>query len=351
MAIYVVLNFEDRYLSQMRGAADSTVLALKKRYEQLKQNKGVVKLFVGKNSVIEHRCVETKGPTTGFTADPARIAQIRADCGRAEKIYVVAHGDPRTTDLCYTNDPNGIGVIQLADYNALAAFLKMVVPPKKSMIRIALVMCYGARCAHYQKAQVDHMGMIPANELSTSFAYRLFKDLAQARILKLTAVTGKIQHDATSGWGLVEHEDLIDENMEFAEAARAQTVSKGPLIQQYNSLLQNGNSVTSINTEVTKYRNNPGLVANTPLQQYAKDLVNWENTGGNAIKARVANAQQAKRTAGDNLQLAGQTENMHKYGKFIYTYKSGVLKIVSKYGKPNDPVMVPMTVLYQGALL
>lgn len=42
----------------------------------------------------------------------------------------------------------------------------------------------------------------------------------------MTAVTGKIQHDTASGHGMVEVEEMIDENMEFAEAAKAQTVSK-----------------------------------------------------------------------------------------------------------------------------
>ena len=351
MGLYVVLNFEDRHLDTHRGAADSTVKALQKRYEQDKQKTGLAALFVGRNAVIEHRCVELQGVAPAITTDHNRIAQIRNDCARAEKIYVVAHGDPRTTDVCYTNDPNGIGVVRLADSATLGTFLKTVIQPKTSVIRIALVMCYGARCARYQRATVNHQGMVATNDLKTSFAYQLFKELAQTRQVKMTAVTGKIQHDATSGRALVEHEDMIDENMEFAEAAKAQTVSKGPLIGQYNALLQSGNSVATINAEAAKYRSNPALAAANPLQQYAKDLVTWERSGGDAIKARVATAQAAKRTATTNLTQAGQEENMPKYGKFIYTYKNNILKIVSKYGKPNDGVIVPMTVLYQGPLL
>jgi hypothetical protein len=350
MALYVVLNFEDQYQSTARGAADSTVLALTKRYEQDKQNRGLTKLFLGKNSLVEHRCVELNAGLMAFTTDNTRISQIRNDCSMAEKIYVVVHGDPRTTDVCYTNDPNGVGVVRLADYAGLAAFLKTVIPVRKAQIRVALVMCYGARCARYQRAQVDHMGMMASNDLSTSFAYRLFKELAQVRGVKMTAVTGKIQHDSTSGRALVEHESMIDENMEFSEAAKAQTVSKGPLIAQYNALL-GGNPVAQINAEVAKYRANPGLVAVTPLEHYAKDLVTWENSGGNAVKARVDGARIAKQTALTALNQAGQEQEMHKYGKFIYTYKGGILQIVSKYGKPNDAVMVPMKVLYQGVLL
>jgi hypothetical protein len=81
------------------------------------------------------------------------------------------HGDPRTTDVCYTNDPDAIGDVQLADHTGLANFVKLVILPRNNAtIRIALVMCYGARCKRYQRAQVDHMGMIAANDLKTSLS-------------------------------------------------------------------------------------------------------------------------------------------------------------------------------------
>jgi hypothetical protein len=350
MPKYVVLNFEDKYLSTHKGAADSTIQVLQRRYEQTKQTRGLTRLFVGKNSLIEHRPVELNGETIGFTTDHTRITQIRTDCARAEKIYAVAHGDPRTPDVCYTNSPHGVGVVRLADYTGLADFLKLVVPPRETVIRIALVTCYGARYARYQRAQVDHTGMIADDDLRTSFAYQLFKELVEGRKVKLTAVTGKIQHETTQGCALVEHEDMIDENMEFSEAARAQTVSKGDLIGRYNALLKN-NTATVINAEVKNFRDHPTLVAVTPLQHYAQDLVNWENTGGNAIMARVRDAKAAKDAAAQRITSAGQNTDMRKYGKFIYAYKNGILKIVSKYGKVNDPVIVPMTVLYQGPLL
>jgi ABC-type transporter MlaC component len=138
--------------------------------------------------------------------------------------------------------------------------------------------------------------------------------------------------------------------MEFSEAARAQTVSKGDLIGRYNALLKN-NTATVINAEVKNFRDHPTLVAVTPLQHYAQDLVNWEKTGGNAVMARVRDAKAAKDAAAQRITTAGQNTDMRKYGKFIYAYKNGILKIVSKYGKVNDPVIVPMTVLYQGPLL
>ena len=350
MPKYIVLNFEDKYQSQHKGAADSTIQVLQKRYEVTKQNRGLTKLFVGKNSLTEHRPVEVNGNAIAFTTDQARIQRMSADCAVAEKIYVVAHGDPRTPDVCYTNALQGVGVVRLTDYAGLANFLKSVIPARKSVIRIALVMCYGARCRRYQRAEVDHSGMIDKDDLKTSFAYQLFKELVPARSVKLTAVTGKIQHETTQGCALVEHEDMIDENMEFSEAARAQTLSKGDLVGRFNEL-QKTNTGQAINAAVKNFRENPHTVAVTPLDQYARDLVNWENTGGNAVMARVKDAQQAKKAAAEKISTIGQNTDMRKYGKFIYTYEKGVLRIVNKYGKLNDPVMQPMTVLYAGQLL
>jgi hypothetical protein len=348
MGKYVVLNLEDKYLGTGKGAADSTVAALRLRYEQQQQPKGLKKMFLGTNALVEHRCVEVNKGAIDFTKDAVRLAQIRTDCSTAQKIYVVAHGDPRTTDICYTNSTTGVGVTRLATYGELGSFLGSVLPAGKDPVRMSLVMCYGARCKQYQRAVVDHTAMISAADLASSFAYQLYRELVKARKIKLTAVTGKIQHDSTTGRSMVEIEDLIDENMEIAEARKAQTDSKGPLIAQYKALLAGGNSDTKINAMLAQYRQNPAKSAANPLEQYAKDLVAWENSGGTAIKARL-NTAVAART--EVLKRTGNKEELPKYGKFIYTYAGGVLTIASKYGKAGDPNMPPMTVLYQGALL
>jgi hypothetical protein len=211
-------------------------------------------------------------------------------------------------------------------------------------------MCYGARCAHYRRAQVDHSGRIDPDDLKTSFAYKLFKEIAPERNLKLTAVTGKVQHNATTGHALVEHEDLVDEDMDVSEARSAYTGSRRHLNQRY-ALLRSSNSDTRIATEEAKYRANPTLPATTPLEQYAKEVAEWENSGGAARKARLIDTQATRAAALNKLRNTGQEPDMPKYGKFIYTYKKHLLKIVSKYGRRNDPDIRPMTVLYEGPLL
>lgn len=108
MSLYVMLNFEDKIASTMAGAADSTLQVLQKRYEVTKQKNKFQQLFVGKNRVVEHHCVD--GTTNTFTTHGPTLTAIRRDCAAAEKIYLVLHGDPRTTNLCYTNAAVGLGV-------------------------------------------------------------------------------------------------------------------------------------------------------------------------------------------------------------------------------------------------
>ncbi|MDX2269015.1 MAG: hypothetical protein NW208_12970 [Bryobacter sp.] len=348
MSTYVMLNFEDKIASTMKGAADSTLQVLTKRYEVTKQHGKFASLFVGKNRVVEHRCVD--GTTNTFTTNGPTLAAIRHDCGMAEKIYIVAHGDPRTPDVCYTNAAVGIGVMQLATYQQLATFLLSVIPASTKERKIALVMCYGARCRRYQRSLVDHAGSIAIGDLASSFAYGLFYNLVGHRNVRLTAVTGKIQHDTSSGRALVEHEEMIDENMEFAEAAKAQTQSKGPLIQAYQQLLKSGNSDTVIRNAVSKYRKTPSTPTN-PLEQYAHDLVQWENTGGTALMNRVQKAKDDKNDALKNLTAKGLEQELVKYGKFIYRYDGTLLTIASKYGQASDPKIGKGGYLYKGPLV
>ena len=86
----------------------------------------LAKIFLAKNAVNEHRAVQ-KAPVVGFTTDMNVLAGIRAAVASAKKIYLVTHGDPRTTDMCYTNNVGSAsGVHPLASAKQLAAFLAQI---------------------------------------------------------------------------------------------------------------------------------------------------------------------------------------------------------------------------------
>jgi len=305
MSRYAILNFEDKIGSEGKGAADSTIMALKYRYEQKRAPRGLKKIFVKGNVVEEYRCVK-KNPVA-FTTDPGALLSIKEACAKATKIYAILHGDPRTTDTAYTNAQVGVGVQQLCTAQQLAAFLTKVLPAKGDFT-LALVMCYGARCRNYKSANVYHQGSMPIEDLKTSFAYRLVYYLKEAGYAPtVTAVTGKIQHDHTSGRALIEREELIDVNMELAETSRKFTQDAKP----------HGGG-----------------------QEFKK------TTGGQAQFAQI-NALQAQRTAIRKDLPAGDESN--KYGKLVYRVRNGILTIVNKYGADGDNAVGPQTVLYSGA--
>ncbi len=327
MSEYVILNFEDKITDTQKGSADSTILGLKARYEVKKKPKGIGAVFLSKNTVKEQRCVDA-GPPIKFTDDAARLSTIRSACSVAKKVYLVMHGDPRTTDICYTNAvPSTAGVVQLATAQQLASFLAKVLVGAKD-VRLALVMCYGARCKSYLSADVNHQGMIPQADLVTSFAYRLYYALVHDHAIKakLSAVTGKISHDSNTGGALVEVEEMIDLNMDFSEANSAKLASMRTAVGAPKAL-------------------------NEQDAEYKRKYAAWgASDEGTALTMRVKDAQAAKKATLDSLPVAKRSGAMNKYGKIEYRLAGNTLTIVSKYGD-SATTLAPGTVLYSGPLL
>lgn len=328
MSEYIVLNFEDKITDTQKGAADSTILGLTARYEVRKKPKGIKSLFLSSHAVTEHRCVE-EGPPLKFTDDATRLTAIKGACSTAKKIYLVMHGDPRTTDCCYTNAvPSTAGVVRLASAKQLAAFLATVLVGRKDEYRLALVMCYGARCKNYLSADVNHQGMIPQSDLVTSFAYRLYHALVQTHSIdaRLSAVTGKISHDSTTGGAMVEVEEMIDLSMEFSEANSAKLASMKAVVGQPKPLNQQDDT-------------------------YKANYKTWNTSDeGIATTKRVQDAQKARSDMLATLPTPKKSGAMHKYGKIAYRLKGGTLTIISKYGDSATSLKAG-TVLYSGPLL
>lgn len=329
MSEYVILNFEDKIGDTQKGAADSTVSGLKGRYEGRKQHGKLASLFVGRNAVTEYRAV-TGAPMVGFTQTTSQIAAMRAACSSASKIYLVMHGDPRTTDVCYTNNVGSTsGVLQLATAKQLATFLANIFVSAKHEYNLALVMCYGARCRDYRSSQVYHQGMIPQQHLVTSFAYHLFHALVHDHSVKarLSAVTGKIQHDSGTGRALVEHEDVIDVNMEIAEADKAKRESMKAAV---------GGVLLAQDKQDATYKANEKA---------------WKTGAEGLARLKAsADARANRDTILGKLKDAKQTEQMPKYGKLQYLLKAGELTIISKYGDTTHG-MKPGSAVYRGPLL
>jgi hypothetical protein len=211
----------------------------------------------------------------------------------------------------------------------LAAFLSTVLVGAKDDYRLALVMCYGARCQRYLSADVNHQGMIPQADLVTSFAYRLFYALVHTHHIRasMTAVTGKIAHDSTTGAAMVEVEEMIDLNMDFSEANSVKINAMRGAV---------GGDLLPVNQQDATYK--------------ANELAWKQSADGAAALLRVKNAQDAKKAVLDHLPAERFGGSMRKYGKIEYRLKGAVLTIASKYG--DSVTALPAgTVLYKGPLL
>jgi hypothetical protein len=325
MSQYAILNFEDKIDNfTQHGSADSTISGLTARYEGRKQNRGLKKKIYGLNSVTEYRCV-TENPV-GLTTDVMRIGEIRTACNAAKKIYAVMHGDPRQPTKCFTNTVGSTsGVVDLATSQQMAAFLGRAITSSNAKSKIALVMCYGARCSNYRSANVNHMGLIGSADLSSSFAYNLFYHLVSTFAYQgqLTAVTGKIQHDSNTGKALVEHEEMIDLNMDSAELGKLKRDAMKQAV---------GGTLLPLNEQDKTYKQNYDA---------------WKSSDAGSRLISDANAaRQAASAKGSALK----GDMREKYGKFLYAYNKGKLTIASKYGNPEG-IMKPGTLLYSGPLL
>lgn len=82
---------------------------------------------------------------------------------------------------------------------------------------------------------------------------------------------------------------------------------------------------------VKNFRTNPNPHPTTRLEIYARDLLAWEQNGGLQMMQRVTRAKDSKQIALNDVRNSGLRDMMPKYGKFIYSYSNGVLKVVSKY--------------------
>jgi hypothetical protein len=327
VSTYVVLNFEDRIDAADAGAAEATIRGLTNRYTGRKGPKTAWGKRHFPNAVIEHRCVEP-GPAKALTTDAGRLAAMRRDCTAATKIYLVMHGDPRQTDKCFTNaTPATAGVVELTHPKGIAQFLNRVLGARRTAYRVALIMCYGARCRRYLTADVHHQKRIANADLVTSFAYRLFHELVDTYSLdvRLSAVTGKISHEESSGRAMVEVDEMIDVSMAFSDAVRdrkdAMTAAVG------GALLPLNEQSPAYKQQVEDWKASPDGVAKN--QAY--------------VDARLAKDAMAG-------QLGARSFGLAKYGKIEYRKWGRGIRIASRYGDTTTGLRAG-AVLYSGPIL
>lgn len=324
----VLLNFEDT-IGNYSGALQATVTGT--------TNKANVK----GNQLQIFDCVElmrryVHGLNNPLTAND--FQPLSAACFASDKIYVVIHGDPRRGVGLTTN------MQQLCTAAQLAMFMLRIMPGRGQQYVISLIMCYGARSQVWQHSRVDHQGEIKAKHLQTSFAYKLFRDICPLRNLRLTARTGRVNHN-NQGVLSVEEDMTIDAYIAEDEHTKDKAANNQARLAAVNVIktayLQNGGTQLQWNAWWTKHFQNAHAFAWSAEERAIKSYLGWLTHKSNKLAQKHI----------DSIQDAGGLQERSKYGKLVYTYGGGQLQVVNKYGNPHDHSVPAGHVIYNGPLL
>lgn len=325
MSNFVVINLAD-------PGGIGAIASLRQGVTAKQRRTGLGRVLYGQHAVDQVDAFALLAADQNHTlqrTDPG-LQALRQLCVRSKKIYLATHGVPTDVDHAFANAAGGV---PLCTARELARFMLMALPQRDEAYNIALVMCYGARTATYRSAQLDHQGMVPINDLRTSFAYKFFRDVARSRHLRMTARTGAVAFDAATGRSTVEQEMSIDARIDKDILVRQPHVV--PLTQANRALevqaAQGGNGTYDAFRNLSnQFRNDPNRVANNADEQTIKDY------------------QGLMRDRQQYVDIMDAHGDLAKYGKLVFTYVGGTLTIINKYGVNGG--IAPNTTLYQGLM-
>lgn len=202
---------------------------------------------------------------------------------------------------------------------------------RKDEYNMALVMCYGARTANFRSTALNHQGMIPFNDLRTSFAYKLYSRVARMRRMRMTARTGAVSFDSHTGVSKVEDELSIDARIDKEIFLRRPEIIPGTQAfkQARNLAASNGTpALAEFDRLKTSFEQDPHKLANT-----AEEII-------------IKNYTNILRTKQQYSDIMDAHPDSAKYGKLVYTYQNSILTISSSYANNGGRLT-----LYQGSMV
>ena len=322
MSDFLVINLADREIGPIAGLTNG-ITAKRTR-------SGLGKLLKGQDHVHRFDAFPLMDDflVGNLARDDQRLLALRALCQRAKKIYLATHGTPTDTAHAFSAAAGGH---PLCTVQQLGDFMLTAMPVRNTEYNLALVMCYGARTLTYRAAQLDHQGMIPIQDLRTSFAYKLFRIILSGRGVRMTARTGAVAFDNATGVSTVEHETSIDARIDKENFLRQPHIRPATQANRQRELqaAQGGNASYDQFQQLSRgFRANPGRVAVTGQE---RDIKAYQD---------IMRQKQAY------VDIMEANTDRTKYGKLVYTYRAGTLEIVNKYGNGGQPLP-----LYSGLLV
>jgi hypothetical protein len=344
MAYYVILNFEDR--DPNFGGVGPNRIRIENPGNKMKRSQALIDSgaagdaaratthvyanrvgFSGEDrEIVFYPCQEILAAEKNNTLSRTSLDAVRKDCEASKTIAVFIHGILADTEHGFAT-----GGVEICTWQDLGRLMLLVLPKRQREYNIALLMCYGARSSN---AKLNHEGMIPPEELRTSFAYKFFRSICQLHNIRMSARTGLVKTDQ-GVHHLVESEEWVMSTIMYQHGLQAQKgLKKAEMDTRVMELCKEHRIPREhFDTIVEEFAKNPAQIAWGPVQLVAKQYVIYSPH----MSTYVKNSFKDQRLAW-----------LEKYGKLIYTYKNGTLEIISRF----DPDRTGKTyTLYQGALL
>jgi len=326
MANIVVLDLADK---EGGTPVQKTVDTLKQKFPQ---RTGIKKVFCGQGNVVEK--FDLFDLLAGFNGNgamsAAQLTRVQQSCRQANKIFLCIHGKHNDTESGFASLTLGGAMTNLTTWQQLANFIILLLPERFEPFNLALIMCYGARTEHFR---LNQQGDLPADEIKSSFAYKFFSKLCVARKVRMTARTGAVQMDPSTGHSMVESEESVNaraDQEDFLRAREEEAVFDNIKdLKARMTTKAGGASEESAQRWMAleaRYKATPDAAANTDEERIIKTY------------------QQAVRRKKEYQAIMDGNPDKTKFGKIVYTYSDNVLIIRCKYPEPGVN-------LYSGPLL
>jgi hypothetical protein len=333
----VFFNLADKH---EHGLAHSSAMALRNKYPRYS---AVWEFMAGANQVHlvdlfdlleqERRPLPIRSLGSLTALMPQLLQRIRERvaiaelCGRADKIMIGVHGHFGDTNQGYAGMGWGMGSGVVGTASEFARLVAGFLCAGKTY-KLSLIMCFGARSA---RPRVNHDGNLDEADIKSSFAYKFFKEICQRSeaTVTMTARTGSVAFDASTGRTMVQTEAAVQAEMDNADLQAAEYTKR--IARTYEQLQR---FMCNTQEGLRKFR--------AMEDRMEADHAVPRNSAERTIKNYVDLRTQVTQLQQQSSDLAG------KYGKFVYQYNrtDGVVTVMRKYNQG----VATFGILYQGQL-
>lgn len=324
----VMLNLAD---TSATGDAHTAAEALRIKY---KKKNAIKAFFASQNKIIEYPLFELykkykgkKVPTTDQD-----VKDLQKLCKKVDKVFLSIHGPMKS--VAYGVMKDSANVFKGKDLHLTVkdvALLMQGILAKDHSYKLTLVMCFGARSDDFDK---DHKKLKKIT-WNNSFAFKLYSALCTKINVRMTARTGELQFNPSTGKSEVQSESAIqgdiekeklDEDTKYKELKEWYYKEKVKFFGNKTLPIHN-KIVTGIETTMLTVKDaGDKLTALEKLEQEVleKDFEKQEEDGA-SLKLYLHYLIEAVAIDSKRGEFKG------KFGKLVYSYKDKKVTIISKY--------------------